>query len=198
MARLRLTLENKTGYRTTDLRAFCRAAIKAEGAEGRWGSLPWRVRIVHSQDHRMSGYAFLESQSFCLRIPKPNALKDRRLSPLPATEALPASVVTMIAQVAAHEVGHCLGLKHHEMSDCGNFPVEWAAALPIRVKKPKAHTTDDERRHAMKLKRAQRAAGRVQELERELKRKANLLKKWRRKAAYYERTLGKAAMRQER
>ena len=198
MARLRLTLENKTGYRTADLRAFCLAAIKAEGAEGRWGRLPWRVRIVYSHDLRMSGYAFLNSQSFCLRVPKPNALKDRRLTPLPAGEALPASVVTMIAQVAAHEIGHCLGLKHREMSDCGNFPVDWAATLPIRVKTPKAPANADERRHAMKLKRAQRAAGRVQELEREIKRKANLLKKWRRKAAYYERTLGKAAMREKR
>lgn len=158
-----MKVENYTNFRTDDLRKLFIAGLKHRGVHTRGFKV-----VVKNGRWRHSGYAWYRARSCVVRIP---------------TRAGFAEMLT-VARVFEHEVLHCQGISHRQMrSDVHHCsqPVPWAEGLQLRTKEPKPKPTIEDRIQ----RRALKAYERVTLLEREIKRKMNLLKKWKRKVSYY-------------
>ena len=190
-----MKLENKTHWRTADLRRIAQRVCREEFPRERFGT-KWRtMRVVVGYNRganwttSSSGHAYYHSRTAYVNVPSGG------VDPVD------------FAHVTAHEFGHCKGLKHGSMpphmesttvvrrSDYIRNHFAWAAALPIRKVEPKRKVRPgaDE-----KLAHAERMLARAVTRE---KRAATLRKKWHAKVRYYgakaQETLGQAAQRKE-
>lgn len=189
-----MRIKNATPYRTADLRALVLAALRAEGIEAsgyivevgaskrqprrRWDDeLKRWVPDDRDAPYRFSGLGMLNRRWFRLGIPK--AVYARDLAP---------EEVKRLAQIAVHELGHNLGLRHADMVGSFGIPVPWADGLAVRLAEVKPAPRRD-----LQAERAERARAKLEEHERKLRREQKLVRKYRAKVRYYERRRTAAA-----
>jgi hypothetical protein len=194
-------LENKTHWRTADLRRIAQRVCREEFPRERFGDRWRQMRLVVGYNRAgsgsSSGHAYYGGRTAYVNVPSGNVGKGNvgHVNPVD------------FAHVVAHEFGHCKGLRHGRMpphmestrwgqrSDYIRQHFAWAAALPIRKVEPKrkVRPAADE-----KLAHAERMLARAVTRE---KRAATLRKKWQAKVRYYGKvaqvTLGQAAQRKE-
>jgi hypothetical protein len=182
---------NETDYNTNDLRKICRVAAQAMGCKQ-----PKHVLIKYTQRwkrwvHGRARYGdrTYEGRQVWLWIPKyPDD-----------SSKLPKSV----AQVAAHEFMHSLGVHHGDMTkaqkNCRQ-EAEWSNGLVLRKKeqRQKPKETATQRGARLREERAAHARDMLKKAATRLKRAKTIEKKWRDKVRYYERTEAKAAGRSVR
>ena len=185
-----MRIDNRTNYRTLDLRRILMACCREDGFKVPQGAL---VRVVYSRNRgRVSGWASSGAK---------NIHDDRKGShPCAMVMRLPRSnySVEHIIAVIRHEVGHWRGLKHSQMSgsllrtyDFRLADHPWAQNLPLGVQEaPKAPTMDD--RVAAREAHVRAMLARH---EAKLRRQKALVVRWREKAKYYDRKAAKAATR---
>lgn len=174
---------NKTKYRTDDLRKFVYWVAKQEGYESKYTK---RLRVYVDSAHRWhSGDAPLGGRHITIRIPKPDVLNKPRL-----------------ASLIAHEMRHNHQRRgesfkpystERQMRGNGRYsgrngsPMKyWAEAqgMELRLVEPKAKKVKGP--HDRAVEGQSKAAKKVAEYERKLKRQQNLLKKWQKKLRYYD------------
>jgi len=167
-----IRVDNQTRYRTADLVKFFRAILIEAGCNVREN---WYITVVYARERYHKGYvrglAYLNSRSFIMKIPFAwDTIEDD------------PKKLEQFAQIAHHEIDHCLGLEHKDM--CHSSQIATTAWQGCRIEKQpeaKKPTVDDR-----VAKREATAKKRVVELERKIKRNAKLLKKWKAKVRYYE------------
>jgi hypothetical protein len=165
MGRLKLT--NKTAWDTRDLRAFILAGLREEVGAFHTYYVDVRNRRVYYGRGTYHGRWI-------------------GLYPDPDTP-LEGETLIRLAQTLAHETHHNTGERHKDMVLSTTLPVAWAHKLvaegftirKAEVKlKPKRDLVNERHIHAAKM---------LAKHERDLKRKQNLVEKWRGKVNYYER-----------
>ncbi len=167
-----IEIDNNTKFRTDDLRKFFRAILLEAGCDIREF---WHISViyVHERIHKgfVRGHAYLNSRNFEIKIPS-----------IWGTIENSEPRLKQLAQIIHHEVDHCLGLEHSEMCASGAIvTTAWQGLQIRRQTEPKKITMDDRA-----AKREATARKKVIKLEREIKRKSKLLKKWKTKVRYYE------------
>ena len=90
-----MKITNETEYSTRDLRRIFLACENNEGTDPSFRN----VKVVYNRINRISGYAWYNSNSVVIRLPKLRYLTD----------------IHVLAKVYIHEVGHNLNLRHREM-----------------------------------------------------------------------------------
>lgn len=183
---MRLKLTNKTHYDSLDLRRLISAGLRALGDERRYF-----VSVVYGgRGSSTSGYAYYNSGTIRLRVPRGYTVNDERKPRSVVYEALPLATVRDLAHTLAHEIAHTNGVRHSEM-DAGlkrchhggtdDAPTPWADGLEIRAKaekpKPEVDLVSERARHAGEM---------LVRWERRVKAATTKMKSWRRKVAYYE------------
>lgn len=192
-----MRIDNRTNYRTLDLRHIIVACCRAEDFKVPPGAI---VRVVYArQAGRVSGWAAYGAHN--LTIPDVNrqslSLAEKRegcamLLRIPRTKL---HIERFIA-VVRHEVGHWRGLRHAQMSGSllhtNRFNVNdhpWAENLTLGIQEaPKAPTVADRVKAREAHVRAMLARHEAQ-----LRRQKALVVRWREKAHYYDRKAAKAA-----
>lgn len=189
---MRLTIHNKTDYRKDDLRKITLACMKHLGID------PDKRHVAHfehrrSTRHYISGYAYLNTGSFWIKIPKRLAYYEKGAwNPTKvAHDALPAKIVRYLAAVIMHELQHCMGFNHDEMAniydDAYTADCPWIADMQVRragLERKAANPVDN--REATARRRLAQAEERIKNLASQTKRANTILKKWRAKVKYYD------------
>lgn len=159
-----MKVRNETNYDTHYLRRLFLACEKHEGTDSRYR----HVKVIYWQRSRVSGYAWYNSNSVVMKLPKDSDVGTRR-----------------VAQTYIHEVGHNLGLRHKDMVARFEINTTWLPDEEVPLKKvkpakPKQPLIEKRAAHAQKM------------LDKHLtkfKREKNLVTKYRRKVAYYEKRM---------
>lgn len=194
---------NKTKYRTADLKALFHKAARHSPNIMDSGVTELTVEVVYSRGG-ISGYAYYgkvyhkNGCGYLMRIRVPNTtsrFKDnwQELPEHAMKEYTPYEWTPKrkreLAHTFIHELYHCAGVKHKDMrggyfyrGDGEYERLAWADAFPVRRVEPKPGKSA-EKRNAEKLAHA---AKMLKKHESDLKRKQNLVKKWKRKVKYYE------------
>lgn len=169
---MRIEIDNKTWFNSSDIRQIVKAALKAEGIDRR----TYLVQVRYSRrSGEIGGLGWYHLNRIKMTVPKYQWTENL------LWQFTPDRVKTF-AQVMVHEFGHNLGLRHKEMCGVSDIDVSWCEGMQIRISDPPKKETSEER----SAKREAKARVKVQELEREIKRKQNLLKKWKTKVRYYD------------
>ncbi len=161
-----MEISNVTGYRLRDIRKLILAAFKAEGVS----PADYDITVARTNRTRIHGRAGIGYHYIHMRIPE---TWDKDLS---------QEEIHIFAKVLVHEIGHTLGLVHKEQVPVREIPTPWADGLAIRRKPERIQIPVRERRYAT-------ARRKLVEHSRKLKREQNMVRKWRSKVRYYERTL---------
>ena len=175
---MKIKIDNKTWFNSADIRKIVRAALTAEGITGN----QYLVEVRYSRrGGSIGGWGWYHWKKIKMCIPK----HEWNTSGTSGKEPWQFSPwrVKEFAQVMVHEFGHNLGLRHGEMCRVSDIDVDWCEGMTIGVNEPPKKKTPTER----SAERETKARARVEELEKEIKRKNNLLKKWRTKVRYYDR-----------
>lgn len=203
--RVKLRVRNYTSYRTTDLRRFFAAGLRAMGStqpktiEVRYLSGNLRrcmaslgtfneVRTTDADGELAKKWQLYEGQWIRMLIARPPVLgHDDNGKPVELLENVLGEPMRRFARVFEHEVLHSKGVGHREMTpsqmNCDQPLPEWAEGLVVRLKEPKAKPSAADK----VAEREGHAREMLAEYERKQKRVAALLRKWRAKVRYYER-----------
>lgn len=165
-----MRIDNQTGYRARDIRKLFLAAFKAEGVSPKY----YRIWILPTRRLWIHGRAGLGSRRITMFIPQEWDTDINQTG------------TNQFARIFVHEIGHTLGLVHKEQINIWTIPTPWADGLELRRKleRPKI---------PVRQRRFDSARRKLDEHTRKLKREQNLVRKWRTKVRYYERTLATAA-----
>jgi hypothetical protein len=173
-------VRNKTNYLTRDLAAIIRRVAQDEfdAAHIRWIVVDVRYRRANSHTNGYAIYGTGEA---------PAGWVELRL------EREPASIDKIkLAHTVAHEFAHNKGLRHHEMIsprygfvDGWRDLYAWAAEMPLRLKPEKAEPGPEAKIEKALL----HAKDKVVCVQRRQKRLNTVLRRWTRRARYYERRL---------
>jgi predicted SprT family Zn-dependent metalloprotease len=169
---MKITIDNKTHWRSDHIRAFIARCMKVERPDlCKRGAPALHVRIPYTRNGGdcSSGYAYYHSNRMTVRLPK-NTTPDK----------------VDFAFVITHELAHTRGMTHEKMRGSAHYRrvgryreiYAWANDLPLeRVeKKSKVKSTDQKLVHAQ----AMLAAAKTRE-----KRATTIRKKWEAKVKYY-------------
>ena len=193
-------IENKTQWRTDDMRCLIIAGLKHCGAsmhkrinliERRRGPLG---RAVFDQHDREGGWIML-ALPFIIEKGKtinsrPGEVFSGTREHLRSNPMMRRSQVRQIAGTLMHELAHNFGVRHKEMSrQACREDVEWSDAFEIRLRAQPKKVTAVERSE----KRELHVRKMIAKHERQLARTQKLLKQWRQKARYYDAKHKKAA-----
>ena len=183
---------NKTEWQTRDLKRILVATLnrnsRVEGQLTSWEKKNLQVEIVYGRRNYYSGNAYYNGSYMRLRIPR-TKLKVTQRKPTVKVERITAPVAkSTLVELFIHELEHIRGYHHKSMSKWRTRRYDWVEddrLYPMREKspeKPKPKADVQLRRYANVLRK-------VVEKERALSRLQKLLKKWRQKQRYYEKTL---------
>jgi len=200
-------LINKTVYRTADLKAlFYEAArhspvimdsgvkeliVKVSYARNSHGGISGRAYVGKVWHHHNLCYFMCIMMPATIKIAGDTGHRGVR-EPFKWTP----KEMRKLAWVFIHELMHCAGKEHKDMrggyfnkwddpakwGDPDRNDLSWADAFEVRREEPKPGKSA-EKRNAEKLAHA---AAMLKKHESDLKRKQNLVKKWKRKVKYYE------------
>lgn len=173
-----MKVKNETRYLTADLRHLIQAVAERELEPAQRKRL--HVHVIYKRGSGCGGYAYYNSNGFTLKMPR------ARMSTSPAA----------VASTIAHEMAHAFkGLRHSQMRGTryswkgyreGCW--DWAKDYPLGLK-PEA-PKKERPGVAEKLEHAQAM---LEDKERQAKRVVTLIKRWKKRVRYYERSLEKAA-----
>jgi len=184
---MKIEIDNKTWYRSDDIRKLVRKAIAEEGLRGR----DYLVQVRYARGGDIGGYGWYHQRKIKMCIPKHESQWHpvRGSNPTPF-EFTPARI-KKFSQVVIHEFDHNRGLKHADMVSWSGIEVSWSDGLTIRRKEEVKRTSADR-----VAAREAAARKKVEEYEKKIKRNQNLLKKWKGKVAYYDRKNRAAAQKE--
>lgn len=174
-----MQVTNTTKYRTNDLRKFLRALIVEAGMDPKQN---WRITVEFVRNKAywdcVKGYAYYNSRTFSLRIPF-------------AWETIDddAGKLKSMARVVHHEIDHCRNERHADMQDVCEIKTTAWEGHRIRLQAVKKKPTMGDR----VAKRRAHAERMAEDWAKKLQTAKRCLKKWERKARYYERTAEKKA-----
>lgn len=179
-----LRIDNRTNYRTEDLRVLIAEALERDGL----GSRGVRVEVRRArQSTRVTGYAWYHSRRMVLRVPDGETISSGTRTKRVPWLVMPEKIRDDLAAVTMHEAAHCRGVRHKDMHDArhwchsGHEDVRWASAYQIRAVPP----PEPKPKENLVAKRAAHVAKQLARAERRLKLARTIAAKWRRKAAYY-------------
>jgi len=137
-------IDNRTSYRTSDLRRFIVAGLLAKGAD-----LNLHVEVRHNRGTNCGGEAVVgrdgrQGRFLRLWLPRPGRAETTD-DPL-----------LDLARTLEHEIDHALGLTHRDMLPFRALRPTWHVGLLIRAEEPKPRLTVEERvraraEHARKM-----------------------------------------------
>lgn len=121
-------IHNNTHYRTSDLKAFVVACLKADDRD-----LRYSVTVDYTKgESGASGCAYLNSRTLTVRVPKgvPTTRSDgwtfeRKRKNWHRT--LPSYALKDLAGVLVHELAHCDGIEHDDMHPALKRGTSWMA-----------------------------------------------------------------------
>ena len=189
---MKLKISNTTDYRKDDLRKLTLKCMHHLGIDP---DKPHHVRFEHrrSTRHTCSGYAYLHTGNFWIKIPKRLGyhVKGQWETDKVTPNALPRNLVRDVAAVIMHELQHCMGLNHDEMAS--TYDPEYLADCPwvddMQLRRAgldrKVASPVDNRETNARYRQAQ-AVQRIANLESQIKRANTILKKWNTKVRYYD------------
>jgi len=162
-------IDNRTSYRTSDLRRFIVAGLLAKGAD-----LNLHVEVRHNRGTNCGGEAVVgrdgrQGRFLRLWLPRPGRAETTD-DPL-----------LDLARTLEHEIDHALGLTHRDMLPFRALRPTWHVGLLIRAEEPKPRLTVEERVRA----RAEHARKMLEVHERKLLREERLVRKWAARVRYY-------------
>jgi len=133
-----ITIDNRTVYREDDLRRIFSAVLRDYHRRVSERPRTIVVRCVYRRlkDGFCGGYAHYNSGNVCLKLPKEPIIYQGE----PAVER--------IARTLHHELDHCRGLRHGEMTHDANRDLSCVTGLTLRKRslaKPKATPTPDDK-----------------------------------------------------
>jgi hypothetical protein len=192
-----MKIDNKTVW---DTRALRSAVVRAARGEFDPADIDrFRLRIIYSRSDRYSGYAYLNSRSAVVRVPRP--LHPKRFCDVwaKAGKTLPQRTfaTSIFVYVVLHEMAHAIrGLHHREMGRgwrADSPALEWAKAVKVEARIPTAKPKPDlnEKREA----RREHALAKAAEWKRKADRALRAAQKWNRMAVRAERAMALAASR---
>jgi hypothetical protein len=162
-----MRIENRTNYRTADLRAIVAKVAADELADHPDKRKRLAVEIIHCRTRTsVSGVAWRHGCRVRLRVPK------LKVDPI------------LFAWLAAHELAHVRGMGHRKMpASLNNYTAAsrerwaWAAAFPIR---PAAHPVEKSPLTALQARR-DHAAAMLRKADTRMKRAETIRLKWARR-----------------
>jgi len=175
-----LKIFNTTKYRVDDLRAFLYWVAKEEGHSSSY-TKSLVAEIVPSRRWH-TGCAPLNGRHITIRIPKPDILDKPKMASLIAHEMLHNHQTHESFKRYSTERS-MRGRSRYGHIDCEKF---WSGAdkLEMRLAEPKAQKLKGP--HDKALEGQSKAAKKVADYEKKIKRQENLLKKWKKKLKYYD------------
>lgn len=184
----KMKIKNNSKWNTQDLKALLVECFSRAGMEHRFKAKSFSGRQV-LQDHvveighgHYSGCAQLNSKWMKIRVPTIKYVKGYAYGAdkngnnkeiLNDTKFDSKS----FAHTAMHELAHCRGIDHKDMTD--DFDTSWANGFQVRPQETKKLPDRVAQRRNIAIENVKR-------YQNKLKRTANLLKKWQKKANYYE------------
>ena len=185
---------NKTVYRTADLKKLFHEAARQSPIPLASGTKRLTVEVVYSRCGDITGHAYYNKVfhkhgcGYLMRVKVPKTVwgSNFKRAPFVFTQ----HCRRRLAYVFIHEMYHCAGIRHNEMRGGyfhggerdGYERMSWADGYEIRRQEIKPKPTAQEKREA-KLTHARKM---LRKHETDLKRKQNLVKKWRKKVKYHE------------
>jgi len=204
MSRTKVTVVNKTGWRTSDLRPIVVRAVRQ--VERMTGSVKWRVTVTLYPDssgdscwgraHINSGYCWVNVNGALSGIRQFGFGK--RIPDVPSDRGK-----VRLANTIAHEVARCFGLTHDDMRESyreltwkGQWfeKFKWAVDMPLRRKPVKVKAVKPAGLELAEI-RHRHAVTKMAEWVRKEKAAHNRMAGWRKKVKYYERRM--AALRKD-
>lgn len=166
---MKLIVDNRTDYTAKSIKAFYKPIAEHEGLAGE----DLFIRAVN-QYRGGAKYNHSKAKYGCywveLAIWRPEDLHEDRKKKL--------------IQIAMHEFAHCRGLHHKDMGDCYSFETSWFPKdLNLEVKQASNPLPKD-----IKKERYENAKKHLKEAEAKVKRWGNVIKKWKKKVKYYEKS----------
>jgi hypothetical protein len=161
-----MEIDNNTVYSTRHLRKIFLACEKHEGTDPKFR----RVKVIYGRSPRCRGYAWYNSNSVVMKLPKPK--EEKGIGWIHAT-------IHNLARVYIHEVGHNLNLHHGEMMNWWDMDVDFLEDVKVEVQtqKPKKSAAE---------KNEEKARQKLDEWSKKMKRAENLVKKYKKKVKYYD------------
>ncbi len=156
---------NNTNYDTRYLRSLFIKCEKHEGTNYKYRQVTIKS---NSSTWRIGGYAWYNSGSIVIKLPKKEAN------------------IRRIAQVYIHEVGHNLGLHHKDMPFSNAIDVSW---LPLDVNAPFKKSEAQKPKPNIIEVRATKAQKKLDEWTKKMSRAKTFVKKYRTKVKYYEKKM---------
>lgn len=175
-----MKINNKTKYRTDDLKKFVYWVARKEGHEASY-TKSLNVEVVPSRRWH-TGYAYLGSHFIKIRLPGPDVITKSKL-----------------ASVISHEMMH----NHQKRSNFQRVTTErrmrgssrygynnneqhWAEAESLELRVVESKVKKIKGPHDRAMEGQNKAKKNVEKYERKIKRQQNLLKKWQKKLKYYD------------
>jgi hypothetical protein len=159
-----MKIDNQTVYSTRHLRKIFIACEKNEGTNHKFRN----VKVIYGRSARVRGYAWYNSNSVVMKLPKPKEVKD--IGWIHAT-------IHNLARVYIHEVGHNLNLHHAEMMNWWDMDIDFLEEGEVQTQKPKKSAAE---------KNEEKARLKLDEWTKKMKRAENLVKKYKKKVKYYD------------
>jgi hypothetical protein len=169
---------NKTDYSTRHLRKIFLACEKNEGTDYK----SREVKVIYTRGGATSGYAWYNSNSVVMKLPKPKMQYNNLAS------------IHRVARVYIHEVGHNLNLRHKEMMRWWDIEIDFLeegrvefklVTLKPVISKPKKEAVKKIKKSAAE-KNEEKARKKLAEWEKKLSRSKTFVKKYQKKVKYYD------------
>ena len=165
-----MKIKNDTNYSTREIRKIFMACEKHEGTNYQYRN----VRVIPCRGRRVHGYAWYNSNSVVIKLPKrPITSQDK--------DSYAASI-HRLAQVYIHEIGHNQNLRHSEMANWWDIDVSFVGDdgfIPLKAIKSKPKKSAVEKREDNAIKK-------LEEWTKKLNRAKTFVKKYKTKVKYYE------------